>query len=610
MGTVFLVLLNRSIAAGWLILAVLALRILLHKAPRQILCLLWAVAAVRLICPVSLKSPLSLIPSPETLSPYTVRFSQNPGIDSGISVLDHTLNPILQETFEPSPYASVNPLYVFMFLCSILWAAGVFVLLLCACISFLRIQKNVRESIPLRDNIRLCDRICSPFILGLFHPRIYLPSDMDEELMPSVLAHEQAHLKRLDHWWKPLACLLLAIYWFHPLMWIACILFCRDIELACDEKVIRELTPGEKKAYSHALVSCSRQQRLVITCPLAFGEAGVKQRVKMILQYKKPAVWLLAAAAAACIATAVCFLTDPMDELSANPEVGEETFLIPEDEFPSENSTPAFSAESGPDHAESEAKDTDSAAFSLEQAARTAILEHNASSGPEKYDLACSDFAILGTEPQNLSGTENEHVFTVYGWALYEEYKISEAGIEDVGGSHIPVALTFEQRENDLVLTEYWEPGDGSYFTEDIRNRFPAELAADGIDSQKFIRSQIQSCRLQAATYSGLDTDAVIGRLLDTICSAPAASSAPRDYADAHAPEYQELIYYGGCTLQYCFRRFAQGGETGLEGRIMALVCEDLLQTRGTLPADAGTAPTGQFWYDTLCAHGSSLAEP
>lgn len=712
MEAVFLTLLNRSISAGWLVLAVVILRFLLKKAPKWAACLLWAVVAVRLLCPFSLKSPLSLIPSPETLSPYTMQFSQNPELDSGIPALDCVLNPTFQKAFTPSPYASVNPLHIWIFFCSVLWAAGVVILLLCACVSFLGIRRKVRESIPFRDHIRLCDAVSSPFILGIIRPRIYLPADMDEEALEPVLAHEQAHLKRLDHWWKPLACLLLTVYWFHPLMWAACILFCRDIELACDEKVIREMNLEEKKAYSHALVSCSRQQKRIVACPLAFGEIGVKQRINRILRYQKPAAWLLIFAAAACLATAVCFLTDPEDDvfsirivipagseqefhyseqeispagksitLSCGDGLGDTEILLEPTEEKGTTHGPAYltpgmpvkmemaserdawfrigvavsnpteepltvsveikgvqvriaghdagplpeaaglaAGGQEPDHhspgavADPSGADTDAgsaqteetaAAFALEQAVRTAVLEHNASSRTD-CDLVCCDFVLLGTE--NRTAASNAAV-TVYGWALYQEYNLSETGIEDTGGSHLPVALTFEINENEYHLKDYWEPKEGSYFVPDIRSRFPAELAADGIDSQKFILPQIQNCYRQAVEYGGLDADAIINRLLDAICE-PSSSSVPRDYIDAHRLEYRELTFYGGCTLQYCFRRFRQGGETGLEGRIMALVCEELLQTKGKLPADAETSETGQFWYDTLYAHAPNLVEP
>ena len=214
MDTIFLKLLNMSIAAGWLILAVIVLRLLLKKAPKWLPCTLWGIVAIRLLCPFSIESSFSLIPSEETISPYVVRYSQEPTISGGVPFINNTLNPIISESFAPFPAASANPLHIWIYIAGIIWAMGCGLLLCYACISLLWMHGKVRESIPLRDNIRLCDAVKSPFILGIIRPRVYLPSHTDEKYMDSILAHEQAHLKRKDHWWKLLGYLLLTIYWF------------------------------------------------------------------------------------------------------------------------------------------------------------------------------------------------------------------------------------------------------------------------------------------------------------------------------------------------------------------------------------------------------------
>lgn len=312
MDAIFLKLLNMSFAASWLILAVMVLRLILKKAPRWVSCILWATVAIRLICPYFFESSFSLIPSAETISSTTVRYAHEPAIDSGVPFINNALNPIISKSFAPTPGASVNPLYIWMFIASIIWVIGSFGLLGYALVSFLRLRGKVREAAPLRDNIWLCDAVKSPFILGLIRPRIYLSSSTNEEQMRYVLAHEQAHIKRRDHWWKFWGYLLLAVYWFNPLVWAAYVLLCRDIEIACDEKVIKDMDVNGKKAYSDTLVSCSMQRRLIMACPLAFGEVGVKERVKAVLNYKKPAFWGIMAAIAACVVAAVCFLTNPI----------------------------------------------------------------------------------------------------------------------------------------------------------------------------------------------------------------------------------------------------------------------------------------------------------
>lgn len=263
---------------------------------------------------------------------------------------------------------------------------------------------------------------------------------------------------------------------------------------------------------------------------------------------------------------------------------------------------------------EDTAKAQEGEADALEEAISREILKKNEGAYADSYDLACCDFAALGTEAASDALAEDgTETVTCYGWAMYQEYRITEQGLENVGGSYVPAALTFEHKGNAYTLTEYWEPRDGSYFVSDVRSKFPRfdpQMTEDAIDSQKFVLEQTQRCYRQAVEFSDLDTDRTVKRLLNTICDSPAASSNPGDYVKEHAIEYRELLYYGEYTLRYCLNRFRQGNETGLEGRMMALVCEELLQTKGSIPADAGTAETGQLWYEILYAHGSNQVEP
>ncbi len=314
MGGVFLKTLNMSIAASWLILAVILLRFLLKKAPKWVAVLLWGIVALRLAVPFSYESALSLIPSAETFSAHNIQY-ETPAISSGIPAVNHAVNPVLGEVFAPNPGASVNPLYVWTEIAAVVWLAGLAAMLLYAAVSYVRVRRSVAESAPCEGNIFLSDHVRSPFILGLVRPRIYLPSGISAASMEPVIAHEKAHLARRDHWWKPLGFLILAVHWFNPLCWAAYVLLCRDIELACDEKVVRRMDLAGKKLYSTALLECSAGRRLVSVCPLAFGEVGVKERVKHVLNYKKPAFWVIAAAAAACAMVTVCFATDPKQDL-------------------------------------------------------------------------------------------------------------------------------------------------------------------------------------------------------------------------------------------------------------------------------------------------------
>lgn len=364
MDVIFLKLFNRSIAAGWLILALILLRPLLRKAPKRLSCVLWAAVAVRLVCPFSLESAFSLIPSAEPVSPKVVRYAQEPAIDSGVLAIDDALNPMIRKHFTPAPGASVNPLYIWVMLASFVWIAGLTIMLGYALISYLRIWRKVRESAPLRDNIRLCDAVRSPFILGIVRPRIYLPSGMHEKQALYALAHEQAHLRRGDHFWKFFAYVLLAVYWYHPLVWAAYILFCRDVEFACDEKAVRDMDFDGKKAYCQALLACSMPEKGKLSCPPAFGDGSVKRRVRHVLYDKNPAFWLAAAAVVAGAAVAVCFLTDPKKDSRDEPEeaqsVGRSEVYEPE-ETQTVGRSEAYEPEEAQSVVHSEAYELDSA---------------------------------------------------------------------------------------------------------------------------------------------------------------------------------------------------------------------------------------------------------
>ena len=311
MSVVFLKLLNMSFTATWLILAILLLRLILKKAPKWISCLLWALAAVRLVCPFSIESGLSLIPSPEPL-PQTLLTGNSFQVNTGLGAVDTAINTYLSDSYYEGVTVPASYGNTVLTLLAILWLLGVLALLAYSVISYLRLRRRVRPALHLNWNIWICDCINAPFILGIFRPRIYLPSGISEDQRDYVLAHEKAHLERRDHWWKPLGFALVIVYWFHPLVWLSYTLLCRDIEMACDEKVIRDYSMEEKKSYSRTLLELSISGHPVGVCPLAFGEIGIKERIRSVLHYKKPAFWVMLVAVAACISAAVCFLTNPI----------------------------------------------------------------------------------------------------------------------------------------------------------------------------------------------------------------------------------------------------------------------------------------------------------
>ena len=313
MNELFLKIINMSISASWLVLAVLILRFVLKKAPKWINVLLWGIVAIRLICPFSFESTLSLIPSAETI-PLNIGMDTTPTINSGISAINNAVNPIISQSNTPMAGASVNLLQITIGIYEYIWIFGMIALALYTAISYWRLRRKVDTAVRYKDNIFQSENVSFPFVLGIIKPRIYLPFKMNGQYLEYVVAHEQAHICRKDHWWKPLGFLLLMIHWFNPLMWLAYVLLCRDIELACDEKVIKELGNEQRGDYTQALVACSVNRRMLAACPLAFGEVSVKERVKSVMNYKKPAFWVIIISVIVCVGIAVCFLTNPKQD--------------------------------------------------------------------------------------------------------------------------------------------------------------------------------------------------------------------------------------------------------------------------------------------------------
>lgn len=316
MSELFLTVVNLSISASWLILAVCVLRLLLRSAPRWSACLLWGVVCLRLVWPFRLESALSLVPSAMTV-PEGIALEAAPSISSGVVLIDGAVNPLLEAGFSPNIGDSVNPLQIVIPALAALWLAVAAAMLLYALASWLRLRRLVSVSVPAGEGVHICDRVRDPFILGLFRPRVYLPSQLAEPELGYVLAHERAHLRRRDYLWKPLGWLILCVHWFNPLAWLSYALFCRDVEAACDESVVRGLDDEGRRGYSRALLECSSPGGAVSACPLAFGETGVKARVRGVMSYRRPALWIAAAAAIVCAVVGVCFLTDPV---SANDD--------------------------------------------------------------------------------------------------------------------------------------------------------------------------------------------------------------------------------------------------------------------------------------------------
>ena len=310
MENIFLTYFNLSINAARLVLAVILLRFLLKKAPKWVHCVLWSIVGIRLVLPFSPESVFSLLPSKQFIAPSTL-YEMSPTVDTGLGAVNEIINPVLSEVLASSPENSVNPLQVITIIASYLWIIGIIIMCLYTLLTCVNLKRKIGTATLLSDNIYQSENVPSPFILGIIKPKIYLPYTVSEKDIYYVIAHEKAHIKRKDHLIKPLAFLLLSVYWFNPLLWLAYILLCRDIELACDEKVVKQFAKEECKEYSYALLNCSINRKRIAACPLAFGEVGVKDRVRNVLSYKKPTFWIILIGVIVCIVTAICFLTVP-----------------------------------------------------------------------------------------------------------------------------------------------------------------------------------------------------------------------------------------------------------------------------------------------------------
>ena len=503
MESVFLHLLNMSITAGWLVLAVVVLRLVFRRAPKWIHCLLWVLVALRLVFPVSIESVFSLIPSAETV-PVDTFLYDTPSIHSGVPVVDAVVNPVISNGFAPQELGSVNPMHVASIIAANIWILGMAAMVLYAVIATLRLRYRVREAAYLRENIWQCDRISTPFILGVIRPRIYLPTLLGAVEAQSVVAHERAHLARRDHWWKPLGFLLLTVYWFHPLLWVGYVLLCRDIEAACDQRVVRDMDVEGRREYSRVLLACSAPRHIIAACPLAFGETGVKSRIKSVLNYKKPAFWLVVAAIVATIVAAVCLLTNPRTTVS--------------DELD------AFLSQ--------------------------AIIDKNA-----------------GAHTGNAYPTEAHTVFgvsrgyghtTVYGMVLYEEYAVDEKGeLKVQSGSHCPTIITVDKdKDGFYYLVDYWTPRDGADYARDIRNKFPARHEGKAMDTDGYYDTH----HLTTLTKAQLHYSDIESYLSNVILSRSAIETTPGIYAaEAHRTLLTErngdkttayaIVYYHEYTM-------------------------------------------------------------
>ena len=617
MTEIFSTVLNMSLTASVVIGVALLLRLLLSDAPKGYSYALWSVVLFRLLCPVSVESGLSILPDGLGYRPgeqaMEIYEAMEPGelptaayhavgdvLNGGLGTVTVKVEPG-HGAGEGSGYGSLMHPEVWFLVFARLWPTGAALLAGYSLWSLFCLRRRLSAAVLLRDNIYRAEGIGTPFVLGVVRPKIYLPAGILEAEMPYIIRHEEYHIRRGDHIIKILAFAALCIHWFNPLVWLAFVLAGKDMEMSCDEAVLKQMGGDIRADYSQSLLALATGRRRFAATPLAFGEGDPKGRIKNVLKWKKPKVWVSALALSICIVGICACAVDP--KTPEVPPVQVPTQLpevIVEQETPTEaeventtlpTTTPAEpKSEDTPELPKEIGKYTGIVSRTYEL--HHAILDHHRSPYSNQY-FCCANYIVLaneaGTRVHPVTGNDL-NTMTYYLWVLYQEYRFTEDGIVDEGGAHIPTVITLtENPDGSWSVINYWEPRDGSYYVEDIRAVFPGDSVNDALDSQKYIHTLKRDCYEQAVSYANvkadvtMDVDVVISNLLDNICSSPLESSNPKDYVADHPIEYRELLYYGGYTRDYCERYLyglgvEDGGpaEISLRERVMEMLLGEL----------------------------------
>lgn len=641
---------NLSAVASIVILFVILARFLLRKAPKIFSYALWGVVLVRLLLPLSIPSPFSAIPRIQTTGTVQINTAL-PKIEFETPAdRQENIQNLEQSVEQEIPYvptATVIPPAAYL---SLLWLAGMGFMILYSVLSYHKLQKQVRISIPLRDNIYIADDIRSPFVMGLLRPRIYLPDHLSQHEQEYIILHEQHHIRRLDHWVKALAFLALTIHWFNPLVWVAFVLSARDMEMSCDEAVIRRAGEGIRAAYSASLLTLATGRRIIAGTPLAFGEGDTKGRIRNLANWKRPAFWVILICLILCIVLTVCLLTNPVEDnemaegntwyfgtvvdsamsvvnegdhegrsyITIHCDDGEERLLWlgqfcekPEEilgKYVMVRST--IEQDTGLPIAIDITISEPAIRESMDEAIHQAILAHHSG----KYlggQCQTAHFYQLSSEETGIvtdSGVRFQSEISVYGIVLYQEYNLTNGILEDVSGSRIPTVLTFSvDKDGKLVLTEYWEPRDGMLYASDIKAKFKDRPYPD---TGKYLAEQELSTYGQAMEYFGVGTDVLIHTLFSDIVTFSQWHDSFADLMESCNTQISMLRACGTDTLKYCFQKFLSGGQEDLYGQTMAYVCNEIMESMGETGLENWSYQrSGQDWFKAFASRANQLGQ-
>ena len=514
-----ILIMDLSYAASWIVLAVVILRWLMQKAPKSQRLFMWLFVALRLVSQYYLpSSKLSIVPNLGVV-PVNITETKVPGIDTGFQTVNSVLNPIIEKNFTPEPDALVTPMQKFFDVAIVVWFIGVIAMFLYAIISFIILRIKIKEATPLKNNVMICDHIDTAFVLGIIRPKIYIPSNLNGGDMECVILHEKAHIKRGDHIWKLIGYLLLSIYWFNPVMWLAFNLFCKDIELACDAKVLKRTTDFYKKFYSKALINCSSAKKRIVTCPLAFSENAVESRIKSILNYKKPKVWL------ALVGVVVCFSMSFVSFSGNSSFVGYQ-------EYKSEITEEQY------------------------KFIEKELLERAKCSNDRiNIDYYCTAFTVLEVREKN-------DLTTFYMVSRSNGYAVNNGVVEC---NHRSVyggvsAITAEYSDGNYELIEFWYPGDGEVYWEDIHEKFPSYLWNYLMHNEGEIRGTLQTkCEIKAqekllkktASECFVDSEAEAIEIAKKLCTVEYDEISVEYFGEGWTPKEYEVTFLKNGGSEY-----------------------------------------------------------
>lgn len=620
-------LLRINLVTSIVILIILGARLILKRAPKVFSYALWAIVLIRLLIPVSIESPISVVPNTSAASGAVIN-SALPEIEfetprdreqndyESQNTTSEDVQVYISRTMEPIVYLSLA------------WLVGVAVMVLYSGFSYLKIRKKVQIAVPLRDNIWIADDIKSPFVIGFLKPNIYLPNNLGEQEQEYIILHEQHHIKRCDHVIKALAFLALTIHWFNPLVWIAFVLACKDMEMSCDEAVIRKLGSDVRADYSASLLTLATGHRIIAGTPLAFGEGDTKGRIKNLAKWKKPAIWVLVLTIIICLILGVCLLTDRVSR--QNKHVGTTFYYgnVTEqsedriDVLCNDGTNRVFYYEAGNDDIPADltgkqveirarlqevtgnlfttrvSQVPDTRFGTLDEAIQNAILAFH-SHRQDQEILDCVSFFTYSSEGRSPAGSNKVDLVTEYGIVYHQGYRLEGGKLVEDGGCNVPTVLTFRvDDDGQYILAEYWEPRDGNYYPEDIKAKYPAFVWPD---TQKNLFEQKIAVFNQAMEGFNVGPEVIIDHLITDICDRERWAPGFADLMTMCETQREILSYYGRDTLVYCFNQFGERNQDDLRGQVMAYVCSDILESMGQKPIEGWSwQRSGQDWFNTF----------